>query len=199
MEDGTSRGVLLGYPLVNTRVELVPEACEVDQDSTPVALRTACALVLADALRSAAPRLLEPIMNVEVVTSDRTVGDVLSDLTAHRQARVLVRVLLSASHARARSCPSLPARRRWCLAKMPCLGVLLCERWCHFPDSLVRARTVSSPMLQGLGATAHMLPCAGYATSLRSVTGGQGSFSMELFRYGLVSDLAQKQLLSRGY
>ncbi|KAJ0396493.1 hypothetical protein ATCC90586_002811 [Pythium insidiosum] len=92
IEDGLkaafSRGVLSSNRLAFVGVEIDEDACAFDTDSNANAFRVAAALALKDALREATPRLLEPMMKLEVQAPDRCVGDVLSDLTSQRRAHI---------------------------------------------------------------------------------------------------------------
>ncbi|RYE95806.1 MAG: hypothetical protein EOO41_05275, partial [Methanobacteriota archaeon] len=82
------RGALLGYPLSAVRVRFNAEATVINNDTTPAAVRACVAKCFADALRAAGQELLEPVMAVEIVLPEGNVGDILSDLTAHRRAKI---------------------------------------------------------------------------------------------------------------
>ncbi|GLD99800.1 hypothetical protein PINS_up008528 [Pythium insidiosum] len=92
IEDGLraafSRGVLSSNRLAFVGVEVDEDGCAFDTDSNANAFRVAASLALKDALRDAMPRLLEPMMKLEVQAPDRCVGDVLSDLTSQRRAHI---------------------------------------------------------------------------------------------------------------
>jgi elongation factor G len=76
-------GVLAGFPLVDFSVTLVDGAFN-DVDSSPLAFEIAAATALKGAVAKAGPKLLEPIMRVEVLTPDAFLGDVIGDLNARR-------------------------------------------------------------------------------------------------------------------
>jgi elongation factor G len=77
------RGVALGYPLTDVRVDVVGGSHH-PVDSSASAFQVAGAMALTAAAASATPVVLEPVMSVEVVTPDDAVGDVLGDLHARR-------------------------------------------------------------------------------------------------------------------
>lgn len=85
---GFSRGVLSPNRVAFVRVTLDENHCHWDQDTNANAFRVAAVLALKAALKEASPAILEPLMKLEVQTPDRTVGDVLSDLTSQRHAHI---------------------------------------------------------------------------------------------------------------
>ncbi len=85
--DALTRGPLLGYPVVDLEVALV-DGTYVEGDSSAVSFRAAAAMGLMEALEQAGPRLLEPVMKVEVETPEDFTGHVMNDL-AGRRGRVL--------------------------------------------------------------------------------------------------------------
>ena len=76
-------GVVAGFPVVDIKVELVDGAYH-DVDSSVLAFEIAARAAMREALQKAAPKLLEPIMKVEVVTPEEYVGDVIGDLNSRR-------------------------------------------------------------------------------------------------------------------
>ena len=76
-------GVLAGYPMVDVKVELIYGSYH-DVDSSEMAFKIAGSMAVKEAARQAHPVLLEPVMNVEVVSPEQYVGDVLGDLAARR-------------------------------------------------------------------------------------------------------------------
>jgi elongation factor G len=76
-------GVLAGYPVVDVRVELVDGSYH-DVDSSEMAFKIAGSMALKEAVERAKPVLLEPIMDVEVVTPSEYMGDVIGDLNSRR-------------------------------------------------------------------------------------------------------------------
>ena len=76
-------GVIAGYPLVDIRVRLTYGSYH-DVDSSEMAFKIAGSMALKEAVRKAKPALLEPLMEVEVVTSEDYMGDVIGDLNSRR-------------------------------------------------------------------------------------------------------------------
>jgi elongation factor G len=87
VEDGVREsldfGTLAGFPMTDIRAELLSAAYD-ETDSTPVAFKIAATMAFKDAAAKAAPVLLEPIMSLEVVSSDDYLGDIVGDLNARR-------------------------------------------------------------------------------------------------------------------
>src|SRR3989344_1683288 len=82
-QEGMSRGIIAGFPVVDVKVELIDGSYH-DVDSSEMAFKIAASIGLQDAARKADPVLLEPVMKVEVVTSEEFLGDVMGDLNARR-------------------------------------------------------------------------------------------------------------------
>jgi len=76
-------GILAGYPLVDVKVELVDGSSH-DVDSSEMAFKIAGSMALKEGAKRASPVLLEPIMDVEVVTPSDYMGDVMGDLNSRR-------------------------------------------------------------------------------------------------------------------
>jgi elongation factor G len=76
-------GVLAGFPVVDVKVQLVDGAYH-DVDSSVLAFEIASRAAFREALQKAGPKLLEPIMKVEVVTPEDYTGGVIGDLTSRR-------------------------------------------------------------------------------------------------------------------
>ncbi len=76
-------GVLAGYPLVDLRATLT-DGSHHEVDSSEMAFKIAGQAVLREAAKKADPALLEPMMEVEVVTPEENMGDVIGDLNARR-------------------------------------------------------------------------------------------------------------------
>ena len=83
MREATDSGVLAGYPLIDIKATLVDGSYH-DVDSSEMAFKVAGSMALKEAVRRAEPALLEPIMDVEVVTPDEYLGDVMGDLSSRR-------------------------------------------------------------------------------------------------------------------
>ncbi len=76
-------GVVAGYPVVDVKVTLVDGSYH-DVDSSEIAFKIAGTLALKAGLKKAAPVMLEPVMDVEVVTPHEYMGDLIGDLSARR-------------------------------------------------------------------------------------------------------------------
>ncbi|HEU5306399.1 MAG TPA: elongation factor G [Acidimicrobiia bacterium] len=76
-------GVIAGYPMVDVRVVLTFGSYH-DVDSSEMAFKIAGSMAFKKAARAAKPVLLEPIENVEVVTPEDYMGDVIGDLSSRR-------------------------------------------------------------------------------------------------------------------
>lgn len=139
VRDAAKSGVISGQPVVDVRAVLT-DGKQHDTDSSEVAFQVAGSLAFKEAMRRAAPKLLEPVMLVEVIAPSELVGSLIGDLNS-RRARVLQMDTESGGN-----------------------GVANIEA--HVP----LAETFN------------------YSTDLRSLTSGQGEFSMQLDHYGTVPD-----------
>ena len=82
-EEALQSGELFGYPVVDVRVRLVDGQAH-DVDSSERSFKIAGSLAVKEGLRRADPVLLEPLMDVEVVTPEDFVGAVQGDLNGRR-------------------------------------------------------------------------------------------------------------------
>jgi len=83
IKEALESGVLAGYPMVDVRVSLVDGSYH-DVDSSEMAFKIAGSMAIKEAARKAGVQLLEPVMDVEVVTPDDYMGDVMGDLSGRR-------------------------------------------------------------------------------------------------------------------
>jgi elongation factor G len=83
VKEALENGVLAGYPMVDVKVELVDGSYH-DVDSSEMAFKIAGSMAVKDAARKAHAVLLEPIMDVEVVTPSDYMGEVIGDLSSRR-------------------------------------------------------------------------------------------------------------------
>ncbi len=83
VRDSLDSGPLVGYPLTDIRVRLIGGSYD-EEDSTEMAFGVSASMAIRKAASEASPLLLEPIMDLEVVTPEEYVGDVISDLNAKR-------------------------------------------------------------------------------------------------------------------
>ena len=86
IQEAMEGGVLAGYPLVDVRAILTDGSYH-DVDSSEMAFKIAGSMAFKKAARQAKPVLLEPIMEVEVVTPEDYMGDVIGDLIVPARAR----------------------------------------------------------------------------------------------------------------
>jgi elongation factor G len=83
IESVMSSGPLAGFPMVDIKATLIDGAYH-DVDSSVLAFEIAGRAGFREAIQKAAPKLLEPIMKVEVVTPEDYMGDVIGDLNSRR-------------------------------------------------------------------------------------------------------------------
>jgi elongation factor G len=83
IQEAMESGVLAGYPVVDVRAELVDGSYH-DVDSSEMAFKIAGSMAFKKAMERAKPKLLEPVMSVEVVTPEEYLGDVMGDLNSRR-------------------------------------------------------------------------------------------------------------------
>jgi len=83
IQEATSAGILAGFPVVDVKVELVDGSYH-DVDSSERAFKIAGSIAFKEAMKRAKPKLLEPVMAVEVVTPEDYVGDVIGNLNGRR-------------------------------------------------------------------------------------------------------------------
>ena len=81
--EAMARGVVAGYPVEGVRVTLV-DGSHHSVDSSEMAFKVAGSMAFKQAMESAGPVLLEPIMTVTVTVPEDCVGDVLGDLNSRR-------------------------------------------------------------------------------------------------------------------
>ncbi len=83
VREAAESGVVAGYPIVDIRAVLVDGKYH-EVDSSEVAFKIAGSMAFKEAAEKAAAILLEPVMDVEVVTPQEFMGDVIGDLNARR-------------------------------------------------------------------------------------------------------------------
>ncbi|MDD3889265.1 MAG: elongation factor G [Syntrophomonadaceae bacterium] len=140
-------GILAGYPVDDLEVALIGGTFH-EVDSTEQAFKIASSMALKNSLEKAGSVLLEPIMEIEIISPEEYVGDVISDLNA-RRGRVL-------GFEENRDCK----------------------------------------VIKG---TVPLAETFGYATSLRSVSQGRASFSMQIKEFAEVPASKSKEIIARRY
>jgi elongation factor G len=87
IEDGVKEamenGVVAGYPMVDVKAVVV-DGKEHDVDSSELAFKIAGSMAFKEACEKAEPILLEPVMEVEAVTPQEFMGEVIGDLSGRR-------------------------------------------------------------------------------------------------------------------
>jgi elongation factor G len=83
VREALDSGVLAGYPIVDVRVRLTDGSYH-DVDSSEMAFKIAASMGFKEALRRAKAVLLEPVMDVEVVTPEEYMGAIVGDLNSRR-------------------------------------------------------------------------------------------------------------------
>ncbi|MDY7076811.1 MAG: elongation factor G [Chloroflexota bacterium] len=140
-------GVLAGYSLVDVSVRLL--AAEWDEEtSSELAFEAAGTLAFNRAVEDAAPVLLEPVMDLEVIAPESYTGEVMGDLNAR--------------------------------------------------GAEIREVTSRAGGMQVISAYAPLAKMFGYATALRSLTQGRGTFTMEFHHYAEVDQQRMDAILYGG-
>ncbi|MBX4187637.1 MAG: elongation factor G [Candidatus Doudnabacteria bacterium] len=83
IKEATERGVIAGYPLIDAKVTLTDGSYH-EVDSSEIAFKIAGSMAFQEAVKKASPVLLEPVMKVEVITPESSLGDIIGDLNAKR-------------------------------------------------------------------------------------------------------------------
>ncbi len=143
VKEALDKGVVAGYPLVDTEVTLYDGSFH-EVDSSEIAFKIAASMALQEAAKRAKAALLEPIMKLETVVPEEFFGDVIGDLN----------------------------RRRGTIDETQ-------DR-------------INLKVIRGKVPLAEMF---GYATSLRSLTQGRGTFTMEFDHYERVPDNIAKEII----
>lgn len=83
VKEAANNGVLAGYPVIDLKVILYDGSYH-DVDSSEGAFKIAASMAFQAGVKKAKPVLLEPIMKVEVLTPEESMGDVVGDLNSKR-------------------------------------------------------------------------------------------------------------------
>jgi len=81
--EAMARGIMCGYPTVDVSVTLLDGSYH-DVDSSEMAFKICASMAFRDACKLGSPQLLEPVMEVEVVTPEEFMGDVIGKLNSKR-------------------------------------------------------------------------------------------------------------------
>jgi elongation factor G len=83
IKEAMERGIIAGYPMTGIKAILYDGSYH-DVDSSEMAFKIAGSMAYQEGAKKAGPILLEPIMDVEVVTPEDYAGDVMGDLSRRR-------------------------------------------------------------------------------------------------------------------
>jgi len=83
--EAAQTGFVAGYPMLDLKATLV-DGSHHDVDSSEMAFRIAASMAFKEAAKRAGATLLEPIMEMEIVTPTEFLGEVLADLNARRSS-----------------------------------------------------------------------------------------------------------------
>lgn len=83
VREAAEGGILVGYPVLDVKVTLLDGSAH-DVDSNEMAFKVAASMAFRHAVMAARPMILEPVMDVEVVTPEDFMGDVMGDVNSRR-------------------------------------------------------------------------------------------------------------------
>jgi elongation factor G len=83
IREAMRNGVVAGFPVVDIKAKLYDGSYH-DVDSDEISFKVAGSMAFKEGAKKAKPILLEPIMEVEVVTPEEYLGDVMGDLNSRR-------------------------------------------------------------------------------------------------------------------
>jgi elongation factor G len=83
LEQAKETGILAGFPMIDFKATLIDGAYH-DVDSSVMAFEIAARAAFREGVPKCGPKLLEPIMKVEVVTPEEYMGDIIGDLNSRR-------------------------------------------------------------------------------------------------------------------
>jgi len=147
IQEAMESGVLAGYSVVDIKVTLYDGSFH-EVDSSEIAFKIAGSMGLKEGLQKGKSVLLEPIMQVEVVTPDDYTGDVIGNLSSRR--------------------------------------------------GTIEGLELRTDGVQSIKAQMPLAEMFGYATRLRSMTQGRGTFTMEFNHYAPVSEAIAQSIMRGG-
>ncbi|MFL5966529.1 MAG: elongation factor G [Gaiellaceae bacterium] len=83
IQEAMESGILAGYPVVDLKIELIDGSYH-EVDSSEMAFKVAGSMAFKEAMKRGKPKLLEPVMAVEVITPEDYLGDVMGNLNSRR-------------------------------------------------------------------------------------------------------------------
>ena len=141
VRDAAKGGVIAGHPIVDVKAVLT-DGKQHDEDSSELAFEVAGSIAFKEAMRRGAPKLLEPVMLIEVIAPSEVVGQLIGDLNA-RRARV---------------------------------------------QRMENTGSKAGTGIVNIGAFIPLAETFNYSTELRSITSGEGDFTMQMDHYDRVPD-----------
>ena len=83
IREAANSGILAGFPVLGLRADIYDGSSH-EVDSSEMAFHIAGSMAFKEAMKKAAPVLLEPIMKVEVTMPEEYMGDVIGDINSRR-------------------------------------------------------------------------------------------------------------------
>ncbi|HBE45781.1 MAG TPA: elongation factor G [Deltaproteobacteria bacterium] len=83
VKEALEKGIVLGYPLINIKVELIDGSFH-EVDSSELAFKLAASIGIKNAVAKANPVILEPVMKVDITVPNEYLGAVIGDVTSRR-------------------------------------------------------------------------------------------------------------------
>jgi elongation factor G len=83
IQEAMQSGVIGGYPVVGLRARCYDGSYH-EVDSSEMAFKIAGSMAFKDAMRKSDPKLLEPVMKVEITVPEEYMGDVMGDVSSRR-------------------------------------------------------------------------------------------------------------------
>ncbi|MEN6350837.1 MAG: elongation factor G [Syntrophomonas sp.] len=83
IKQALEEGILEGYPVVDVRAVLLDGSFH-EVDSSELAFRNAGLLAARECLKKAAPRMLEPVMRLEITSPEEYTGSIISNISNRR-------------------------------------------------------------------------------------------------------------------
>lgn len=188
VKEQLTAGLVPGFPLTDVKVTVFDGTYH-PVDSSELAFKIAACLAVKEAAKNAAPVILEPIMNVHVVTPPDYVGPLIGDLSARRG---IIQSVTSQDAVQESVGPDSSSKRNY--------GNLTNSAERDETNERVESNRYEGTTLEN-GATTEitaLVPLAhmfGYTTSLRSLSQGRATSTMRLGRYCTVPKYMEDKLI----
>lgn len=180
---GLSRGALLSFPL--TRLQVRADNIRVfGADTTPGAIAACVSHAVFDAVKQASPALLEPMMEVNIEVAEDQIGPVVGDLSGTRRGHVIG---LESSKAENQLVLQEVNSTIYAPPDSAMAGGV------HHHEHAAQKRVIK--------AHVPLSSMIGYSSALRSLTAGNGTFSMRVIGYGDMSQDRERTVIKeiKGY